>query len=531
MRLGRPSPAARSALARRWAVAVLVASVLLLPANIGPADLVHRFAPLRASGVSIPAGSPAPRVLPTTWGWREVTTAIGPSPTGQGAPKVVWDSTDREAVLFGGTGSNTTWVFRMGSWTELATQPAPPVLYLPGLADDPADGGVLLFGGQSGPYSNSPTANATWLFHAGNWTPVHSKLEPPARQRFAMAYDPTSTEVVLFGGETYISPRTVALDDTWTFAHGNWTNATPARSPPGLEASAMAADPADNGVLLFGGDDTISGYNQTWVFALGTWTEASPTVAPSPRISPAMVFDSSLDELLLFGGIGTPGAFGDTWAYSGGSWTKLPGAGPRADLGSAFFDDPSENCAILTGGYNSQATPAIENRSWAYGHPIVATASTPPAYANISTPIEFDASASGGIPPYKITWSFGDGSNATVASPTPLTHQTNHSYVANGTFHISVHVTDLGGGPFSNWTILVNRTACTSCSPRSGGPPNGSAFDGVPLWVLLVGVVLAAVLAGVLVYRFPRRPAGVDPADGMVEPAPDAEPSDATSGA
>ena len=73
-------------------------------------------------------------------------------------------------------------------------------------------------------------SNATWSYQGGRWTNLTPglKVSPLARNGAAMAYDPNSNAVILFAGETYsaggLGGR--ALNDTWSFSAGVWTNIT-----------------------------------------------------------------------------------------------------------------------------------------------------------------------------------------------------------------------------------------------------------------------------------------------------------------
>ena len=60
--------------------------------------------------------------------------------------------------------------------------------------------------------------------HAGtvsflNWTELHPTNAFPARTAFASAYDPVSKKIVVFGG----TDLTTQFNDTWTFDGTTWT--------------------------------------------------------------------------------------------------------------------------------------------------------------------------------------------------------------------------------------------------------------------------------------------------------------------
>jgi hypothetical protein len=66
----------------------------------------------------------------------------------------------------------------------------------------------------------------------------------------------------------------------------------------------MAYDGATGRVVLFGGlgEDTIFG--DTWSWDGTDWTQLTPAHSPPPRFDPAMTYDAALGQIVLFGGVG-----------------------------------------------------------------------------------------------------------------------------------------------------------------------------------------------------------------------------------
>src|SRR5580704_17181410 len=85
----------------------------------------------------------------------------------------------------------------------------------------------------------------------------------------------------------------------------NWTQKSPAASPPVREGHAMAYDSAHGQVVLFGGDTgTVNAFlNDTWVWDGTTWTQKSPQNSPPARYQHAMAYDSAHGQVVLFGGL------------------------------------------------------------------------------------------------------------------------------------------------------------------------------------------------------------------------------------
>ena len=87
-----------------------------------------------------------------------------------------------------------------------------------------SSGKVIMFGGDSG----TTYLNDTWSFDGTTWTQIATQSAPPARAAAQMTYDSVTQKVVLFGGfnGTY-------LGDTWLWDGSTlqWTQATPQPSP------------------------------------------------------------------------------------------------------------------------------------------------------------------------------------------------------------------------------------------------------------------------------------------------------------
>jgi len=219
---------------------------------------------------------------------------------------MAWDALDGYDVLYGGCTrigcslssiiSNQTWGFEgledgVADWVNLTTPVHPPRLYSPGLTFDAADGYLLLFGGVTVQTNTLIYQNQTWSYTAANgWVNRTALFEnasntPATRVWTMMAYYPTDAYTVLFGGqESQNKTKNPTLDDSWIYSDGAWTNiySMLTTSPPARFGGAMAFDPSDDALLLFGG---LSGtpvnsplLDDTWWFSgtPGTWTNHTP---------------------------------------------------------------------------------------------------------------------------------------------------------------------------------------------------------------------------------------------------------------
>lgn len=284
-----------------------------------------------------------------------------------------------------------------GGWMQWDNSTDPPPRAWAGSTDDPAEGGLLLFGGMN---SSSTGFNDTWLFHDGAWTELCSgSSAPPScgggpfpRLRPAMVYDAADNEVVLFGGGYLFS-----FNDTWVFAGGHWTNVTTPVGPA-TGGGQMAYDASDKYVVWFGAD------NSTWTFSNQSWHQLHPTVSPPSRYGAAFFYDDSEHAVILWGG-----PFGnDTWAFHGGDWTQLhPVASPPPGDPAGYGYDSAVGYGLVFAPYGPPfgygSTFLFQNGNWTNE-----TAQLGPVPPDLTWPVLAFDSADGYFVLFEMT---GAGSN------------------------------------------------------------------------------------------------------------------------
>ena len=271
-----------------------------------------------------------------------------------------------------------------GYWTPVATSSGPSGRAGFGMVYDVAMGKVVVFGGcTSGSFFDQDcnATNETWTYSGGTWTQLHLPVSPSPRVLPSMAYDPSTEEVLVFGGVTGY-PNETPLRDTWEFNGIGWSELFPSSSPPASGMNqAMAYDPPAGAVVLFasgwatGAQGAPSAYlNETWTFSDGQWTQVLNRTGPSPRGYESFDYDASAGSMVLFGGSqcgfsgGSSGclSLGDTWTYANGSWvaeTMSNGPPPRNLAAMAY--DPQLSGSLLVGGQSGQA---VFNDVWAYAN-------------------------------------------------------------------------------------------------------------------------------------------------------------------
>jgi len=181
---------------------------------------------------------------------------------------------------------------------------------------------------------------------------------PPPRYWARMAYDAADGYVVLFGGDPAVDWWT-SVDDTWTYAHGAWTNVTD-QSPisPDLDnpgGASMTYDPVDHEILMVGTSVNNTTQEQTWAFSAGRWTQLHPATEPPARWYAAFGYDSADSEAVLYGGLlltasGNESWPSDTWVFSNGDWSELFASGPTGQYETEqimTYDDYADELVMV----------------------------------------------------------------------------------------------------------------------------------------------------------------------------------------
>lgn len=247
---------------------------------------------------------------------------------------------------------------------------------------------LYVFGGSLG-NNTGTTANDLWAFDAVAGTFTQLLLDgavgsPPARGRAAIAWNPLTQKLMVFGGNTRGATPTL-LNDTWEYdpVTNSWTNLAPAISPSPREHAAMAFDPFYGTMVLFGGNTNVSPQapnNETWVFLGGAWVQLAPTNIPPARAQHSMVTRTdSFQDVLMCAGLDASSASPDqirhldVWRWSSGDWSLLSNYDVLTNTGTTFpasvvgnqaVYDPLRGRLVLQGG-NGHTLPA--NTTYLYG--------------------------------------------------------------------------------------------------------------------------------------------------------------------
>lgn len=255
------------------------------------------------------------------------------------------------------------------SWSSSATNVA--TINSTGLASSVA-AGTTTISATVGSVTGTTTLTVNAQASQSTWT----QQGPVARFAHSAIYDPTSQQIVIFGGQQ--SANNANLNDVW-LQTTSLTNGSPliytALLPGGTAPSARFGhtatyDQTSNRMTVFGGGLGSPGpcSNDVWILdgangqsGSSNWLALSPSgSAPNARLHHTGVYDPGSNTLTVFGGSDCNGHFfNDVWVLSnangkGGTstWTQLlpTGSLPAARQGSSAIYDPVNHIMTIYGG-------------------------------------------------------------------------------------------------------------------------------------------------------------------------------------
>jgi hypothetical protein len=235
------------------------------------------------------------------------------------------------------------------NWKQLFPAISPSVRSYCAMAYDPVSKKVVLFGGLGA----SGNLNDTWTFDGTNWAQVNTAVAPPVRNGATMAFDRTTRKLVMFGGfdtDHY-------LQDTWLWdgATSTWTQAQLTKSPPGATGVMMFTDPLSGHAMMFGGYNIFKPlfpvFNNTWQWTGTSWNKLHPSTVPYPRAWGTATLNSVRRMVVLTGGNGDTIRTDNTWTWDGTDWTlQSPATQVEAFIGAGSAFVPGAQAVVLFGG-------------------------------------------------------------------------------------------------------------------------------------------------------------------------------------
>lgn len=226
-----------------------------------------------------------------------------------------------------------------------------------GVATDPVTGRVLMYGGESSSSPRSVLGDTITQSTNPGWTLLNPNPAMPARSEHAMSDSPLGP--LVFGGRDQTG---TVLGDAWRWTSSDWAPlAFPPQTPvPAARSSAVLAyNERTAQAVLFGGRGADGqALGDTWIFTAAGW-QLIPIPAgqgPSARWNHAMVYDPTLQGIVLFGGRSETGLLADTWLLQNGQWTPIAAVGPTAREEMTLHRDTRDQSIRMLGGRSADGT-------------------------------------------------------------------------------------------------------------------------------------------------------------------------------
>ncbi len=236
----------------------------------------------------------------------------------------------------------------------------------PGLATNPANGHVLLFGGGFWLPTDTwghdeDSLGDFWEWDGSNWRQIES-VGPGPRSGALMSFNSATGKLMLFGGQVKTLRQSGGmlgvrhLSDTWEWDGRTW-NQVSAVAPVGAfaEAITMGFDEARSQMVMVATDPTTfpaAANSYTW--SGRDWQKIG--TAPTDAQFTSAAFDSEVGRLVLVGS----GYFQNnyhTWERVGGNWRLASAPEPGFSEVLGLIGDPTHGRVYLLAA--SQDQPAL----------------------------------------------------------------------------------------------------------------------------------------------------------------------------
>lgn len=228
--------------------------------------------------------------------WSKIDTPVAPPARSNHA--MAYDEKTDTVVLFGGENQSgklgDTWVFDGASWHDhgeacacgLKARGYHEMFY------DPARGEVVLYGGLD---LNGTFNDDAWAWDGSQWQQIYFNSLSPVASGYSLVYDSARSQA--FG---FLSG---SPGGTWIWKGTDWQKLELPLQPSNRTGSAMAYDPLTQKIVLYGGTDaTNTTLDETWVFDGNGWSKMNIPSTLGGRAGASMFFDKTLNRMLLFGG-------------------------------------------------------------------------------------------------------------------------------------------------------------------------------------------------------------------------------------
>ncbi len=232
----------------------------------------------------------------------------GTPPSIRAATNAVIDPVNNRMVLFGGAdgtyGFNDTWSLALDTYTWTQLHPlgtAPPARFGHATVYDPVEHRMIIFGGSN---YGQPFLNDVWALDLTYGSEAWQRLSPggvqpePRAQHFYAFHAFNRDMVIGFG--YYWSGYHVYLDDVWALNLNSlqWRQVLASDIVEARRGSCAAYDPSSHQIMIFGGDRSGYYWGDTYALILDTLGIAG-NQASENVISPHIKISSNPSRLPL----------------------------------------------------------------------------------------------------------------------------------------------------------------------------------------------------------------------------------------
>ena len=221
------------------------------------------------------------------------------------------------------------------------------------MAYDAAHQAVVLYGGHIQGHEEGDINGDTWAWDGADWTQIDVGPGAPGKREGASMVA-SAGKAVLFGGHFW---NLQYFGDAWKEEGTAWSQVDRAPRPDGRANSAVAWNPTDASLFVYGG----SGLNPTagigaagkpladaWLLRGAIWTQLKTQGPPTLAFANA-IWDQKGNRWMVLLGISCPSPSDAEWAWDGKAWSKLASPGMSARWGAAVAQAP-DGRALLFGG-------------------------------------------------------------------------------------------------------------------------------------------------------------------------------------